>query len=72
MKDRFNFVCFKNICDNCFVFGYFFNFCLKESFCCVIGCNVYIKYFFFLYLKINGLVVDIVFGVRGVSGIGVI
>lgn len=38
LRDRFNFVCSKNICDNCLVPGHFSNSCPKESFCHVTGC----------------------------------
>ena len=70
LKDRFNFVRSKNICDNCLVPGHFSNSCPKESFCRVTGCNVHTKHSSFLHPKINRPGADITPGARGASGTG--
>ena len=72
LKDRFNFVRFKNICDNCLVPGHFSNSCPKESFCRVTGCNTHTKHSSFLHPKTNGPAADIASGARGASGTGAI
>ena len=51
LKDRYNFVRSKNICDNCLVPGHFCKSCPKESFCRVTGCDVPTKHSSFLHPK---------------------
>lgn len=70
LRDRFNFVCSKNICDNCLVPGHFSNSCPKESFCHVTGCNVHTKYSSFLHPKNNGPAANIASRASGASATG--
>ena len=70
LKDRFNFVRSKKICDNCLVPGHFSNSCPKESFCRVTGCNVHTKHSSFLHPKNNGPAANIASGASGASGTG--
>ena len=68
LKDRFNFLRSKNICNNCLVPDHFSNSCLKGSFCRVAGCNVCTKHSSFLHPKNNGPAANITSRANGASG----
>ena len=70
LKDRFDFVRSKKLCDNCLAPGHFSNACSKESFCRVTGCNVHTKHSSFLHPKNNGPAGDFASGARNASGTG--
>ena len=70
LKDRFDFVRSKKLCDNCLAPGHFSNACWKESFCRVTGCNVHTKHSSFLHPKNNGPAGYFASGARNASGTG--